>query len=448
MKKTGELLKSTRESKNLSLHEIGMSLKINPKILQAIEEGDITRLPPKTFLRGFVKSYAQFLKLDGKAVLDSFDRETNPLIDPATDTLAEEPSPFMESKRPQTSNFNASTSSKLSERAPSHIDRSGAVKTQRTLMTVGGVILVAVIVIVARTVNKYQKERDQGEPRAEIVQPTTLAVESPSGVQARTPNPPATTTAAAVAITPTATTTEAPVAPPVSAATPPSAETTVAAKVEPAPVEKKETKAAVTNAAPTETPSLFEKWTSSLLTLTKPAEPAASQAIAAKPAEVPAASSAPPAEKMAEKPAEEKPVEKIQEKAPEKIADKATEKPVDKPKDKVPEKSVDKVVAAATPDVAAKSELKSEADEEKAAAKGKSQEVIIEASGKVQVSYTLGGGSPQSVELNADDVHTFKSKSSIALDISDGDAVSLIVNGMEKGKPGKAGQAVHVSYPK
>jgi cytoskeleton protein RodZ len=436
MKKTGELLKSTRESKNLSLHEIGMSLKINPKILQAIEEGDITRLPPKTFLRGFVKSYAQFLKLDGKAVLDSFDRETNPLIDPATDTLAEEPSPFMESKRPQTSNFNASTSSKLSERAPSHIDRSGAVKTQRTLMTVGGVILVAVIVIVARTVNKYQKERDQGEPRAEIVQPTTLAVESPSGVQARTPNPPATTTAAVVAITPTPTTTEAPVAPPVSAATPASAETTVSAKVEPAPVEKKETKAAVTNAAPTETPSLFEKWTSSLMTLTKPAEPTASQAIAAKPTEVPAASSAPPAEKIAEKPAEEKPVEKIQEKAPEKIADKAAEKPVDK------------VVAAATPDVAAKSELKSEADEEKAAAKGKSQEVIIEASGKVQVSYTLGGGSPQSVELNADDVHTFKSKSSIALDISDGDAVSLIVNGMEKGKPGKAGQAVHVSYPK
>jgi cytoskeleton protein RodZ len=413
MKKTGELLKSTRESKNLSLHEIGMSLKINPKILQAIEEADVTRLPPKTFLRGFVKSYAQFLKLDGKAVLDSFDRETNPLIDPTTDTLAEEPSPFMESKRPQTSNFNASTSSKLSERAPSHIDRSGAAKTQRTLMTVGGVILVAVIVIVARTVNKYQKERDQGAPRAEIVQPTMPPVETPSETQ----TPPATTTEAA-AQTPTA----AVIAPA------PSTESTIAAKVETPPAEKQEPKAAVTNAAPagslSPSPSIFEQWTSSLLTIPKPAEPAASQAAAAKPVETPAASVTPPVEKIAEKPADEKAVEK----APEKVAD--------------------KVIAAATPDVAAKSELKNEADEEKAAAKGKSQEVIIEASGKVQVSYTLGGGSPQSVELNADDVHTFKSKSSIALDISDGDAVNLIVNGMEKGKPGKAGQAVHVSYPK
>src|SRR6185312_15354404 len=55
MRKIGEILKSEREKKDLSLHEIGMSLKINPKILKAIEESDEKNLPAKTFLRGFIR---------------------------------------------------------------------------------------------------------------------------------------------------------------------------------------------------------------------------------------------------------------------------------------------------------------------------------------------------------------------------------------------------------
>ena len=64
MKKTGELLKKVREDKGLSLHEIGLSLKINAKILKQIEDGEKDNLPAKTFLRGFVQSYANYLKLD------------------------------------------------------------------------------------------------------------------------------------------------------------------------------------------------------------------------------------------------------------------------------------------------------------------------------------------------------------------------------------------------
>src|SRR5688572_29492880 len=75
MTKLGELLKSEREQKGLSLHEIGMSLKINPKILKAIEDGDPQNLPAKTFLRGFVKSYAQYLRLDLNAMMQLFQEE-------------------------------------------------------------------------------------------------------------------------------------------------------------------------------------------------------------------------------------------------------------------------------------------------------------------------------------------------------------------------------------
>ncbi len=75
MKKTGEFLRKAREEKGLSVHEIGLSLKINPKILKQIEEGDRDNLPAKTFLRGFVQSYALFLKIDPNEVLRIFSDE-------------------------------------------------------------------------------------------------------------------------------------------------------------------------------------------------------------------------------------------------------------------------------------------------------------------------------------------------------------------------------------
>src|SRR3954468_17398638 len=75
MKRTGEILRKEREARGLSLHEIGLSLKINSKILKAIEDGDTTQLPAKTFLRGFVQSYAAYLKLNVEEVLRVFAEE-------------------------------------------------------------------------------------------------------------------------------------------------------------------------------------------------------------------------------------------------------------------------------------------------------------------------------------------------------------------------------------
>ncbi len=81
MKKTGELLRLAREEKGLSLHEVGIFLKINTRILQAIEDGDLTRLPAKTFLRGFVQSYSKYLKLNTEEVLQVFQNELKPAAD-------------------------------------------------------------------------------------------------------------------------------------------------------------------------------------------------------------------------------------------------------------------------------------------------------------------------------------------------------------------------------
>lgn len=82
MKITGEILKTERLKQELRIQDIATSLKLSSKIIMAIETGDIDNLPPKTFVRGFVKNYAQLIKLDVDMVLRQFQEEmgsTNPL---------------------------------------------------------------------------------------------------------------------------------------------------------------------------------------------------------------------------------------------------------------------------------------------------------------------------------------------------------------------------------
>jgi cytoskeleton protein RodZ len=82
MKITGELLKSERIKKDLSVQDIGYALKLNSRIITAIENGELDQLPAKTFVRGFVKSYADYLKMDSDIVLKQFQEEmgsTRPL---------------------------------------------------------------------------------------------------------------------------------------------------------------------------------------------------------------------------------------------------------------------------------------------------------------------------------------------------------------------------------
>lgn len=82
MKITGELLKTERIRQNLTVQDIAQALKLSSKIINALESGETEVLPAKTFIRGFVKSYAQYLKLDTTQVMNQFQEEmgsTHPL---------------------------------------------------------------------------------------------------------------------------------------------------------------------------------------------------------------------------------------------------------------------------------------------------------------------------------------------------------------------------------
>ena len=75
MKTTGEIFFSQRHLKKLSLVKIARDLRIKKEYLEALEAGDWQNLPEPPFVRGFIKSYAQYLGLDANHTLAIFRRE-------------------------------------------------------------------------------------------------------------------------------------------------------------------------------------------------------------------------------------------------------------------------------------------------------------------------------------------------------------------------------------
>lgn len=75
MKTVGQLLQEARENNFYSLEEIEKATKIRKELLEALEKGQYDKLPPQTFIQGFIKNYAKFLKLDSEKLLAVFRRE-------------------------------------------------------------------------------------------------------------------------------------------------------------------------------------------------------------------------------------------------------------------------------------------------------------------------------------------------------------------------------------
>ena len=347
MKKTGEILKNEREKRKMSLHEIGMSLKINPKILKAIEEGDLRNLPAKTFLRGFVRSYAQYLRIDVDEILKVFQDEMGT-------TRPETPKPNGENQVALPGQAK-SVSPNLERTAPQQAGTIDNITgSNHFYMVIGSVFLLVVIIFVVKMLNKYQKETitipaaEISEIEENILTTTTLAEQKNEPV--------------AHQIVPTISTTS----------------TTIGMST------------VTTSVAPTTTrPALTATTTRPALTATttRPALTATTTTLA----------------KAA-------------------IATSTTLH------------SGTTTTTIYGPTTTSKPPLRS-------------TEVIVEALNKVTISYQLSYGKMESIDLNADQVHTFKSKGIMTMEISDGGSVSIIVNGRDRGVPGAIGKPLKLKRP-
>lgn len=68
----GEQLRQAREQHNVSLHAIAEKTNISVRFLDAIEKGQIDKLPGGIFTRGFVRSYATQVGLDPDETVRAF----------------------------------------------------------------------------------------------------------------------------------------------------------------------------------------------------------------------------------------------------------------------------------------------------------------------------------------------------------------------------------------
>lgn len=82
MRTVGQILKEEREKRFYTLEEIEKVTKIRKSLLQALEAGDYSKLPPPTFIQGFIKNYGKFLKLDTDKLLAIFRREFSEKANP------------------------------------------------------------------------------------------------------------------------------------------------------------------------------------------------------------------------------------------------------------------------------------------------------------------------------------------------------------------------------
>jgi cytoskeletal protein RodZ len=75
MKRVSEYLKEAREKKGVSLEEAADETKIKSSYLRAIEDGRFSSLPSRSYVVGFIKTYAQYLGLSQEKVFAFLRRE-------------------------------------------------------------------------------------------------------------------------------------------------------------------------------------------------------------------------------------------------------------------------------------------------------------------------------------------------------------------------------------
>lgn len=387
MKKTGELLKKVREEKGLSLHEIGLSLKINPKILKQIEDGEKNNLPAKTFLRGFVQSYANFLKLDSDEVLRIFSEEmgsTKPQQIP-TSSVASDPKAAM-----------MTISESREDGAPVTAKQNPNAYNKKDFefknFGIGALVILLLLSLIGvrKIVEKYQKESEIDPPKISQQEDANSANPIPTADMnaSQTPDNPMVV--------------NQPQASPTTQTQPMTSATTAAVNT--------------THPQPSATPS----------PTTAPTTSAAAKPVTAHATPAPAPTTAPtPAPTVA---ATTKPATNS--------TSSTSSTPIVKP---TTTPAVTAPVPAPTPTVAATTKP----EEPK---KPKNVEVVIQALDSVDVEVTLSSGKSEVIKLSPSQTQTIKSQSGVKLNFSNGGAVNLIVNGKDMGVPGDLGKPKKVSF--
>lgn len=73
-----ELLIAAREARNLTQVEVADELFLTATFIRYIDEGEFRKIPKPAFVKGYLRSYARVVGLDGDAIVQAYDREMTP----------------------------------------------------------------------------------------------------------------------------------------------------------------------------------------------------------------------------------------------------------------------------------------------------------------------------------------------------------------------------------
>lgn len=68
----GNSLRTAREKQGLGYPDVELATKIRAKYIRALEEEDFTVLPGDAYIRGFLRTYADYLGLDGEIYVEEY----------------------------------------------------------------------------------------------------------------------------------------------------------------------------------------------------------------------------------------------------------------------------------------------------------------------------------------------------------------------------------------
>src|SRR3954462_573368 len=131
----GSSLREARLRQGLDFPELEQGTKIRGKYLRALEDEQFDVLPAQTYVKGFLRSYAEYLGLDGQLYVDEYNSRF---------VVGEEESP----SRPRRS-------------APPP-SRGVQVQSRVVLLTLLGIASITALVIVAWTRGEPQKKEPVG----------------------------------------------------------------------------------------------------------------------------------------------------------------------------------------------------------------------------------------------------------------------------------------------
>jgi cytoskeleton protein RodZ len=70
----GQQLETTRRMQNLSIEQVAADTRISARFIQALEDEQFDVLPAPVYVRGFLRSYANYLRMDPQPLLDELSR--------------------------------------------------------------------------------------------------------------------------------------------------------------------------------------------------------------------------------------------------------------------------------------------------------------------------------------------------------------------------------------